>query len=573
MLTNRGRWLILISAGAAVLGLIGSRERLALVSLSILCWIFLEWVLFRIRVDWSVSRLTCTRRVNGSDSPEGTLWSGRTNEIVTAIHSRSAMPFSSIRFEDYLSDNLHCTEGAGPNGVPEVDATLRSYGSMEIVWTAKARAAGRVRLPGVCVRICDLQGLFFAQRFVACEQTFRVLPLCADVEISRPISKRVNALPPPGIHRLQKPGMGSELLELREYVPGDPPKSIAWKVSARRDTLMTREYESEVPVRTTLFVDVSNGAQAGSFGLRAIDRSVFVAATVARGAMAVRDPVSIVLFDERDTRHLGPGSGDRHFYRLLDLLSSACSHRTTSEQLTLSPALMHQAWDQATALYPEMLSRGTGRIPFTIFPISPARRFVYHRRLRLGYLISELFELGPDAPLRLAHDDRMMADYTHRFLTRIGAAQRDIRQQKSVDDSKADVLASSLVRAVSRGRDNELFVLLADLLEYDGKLDALTDAVRLARARHHRVVVICPWPERIRPANDSARIVPQDVNTDELVRRAETERLRMAANRLKAELMRWHVPVAFTADEQAIRLVLSEAELTRDGRSFRAAAI
>ena len=58
-------------------------------------------------------------------------------------------------------------------------------------------------------------------------------------------AKRHNLLPPPGVHRHRRPGSGGELLDLRDYLPGDPPKTIAWKVSARRDKLITREYERD----------------------------------------------------------------------------------------------------------------------------------------------------------------------------------------------------------------------------------------------------------------------------------------------------------------------------------------
>jgi uncharacterized protein (DUF58 family) len=39
---------------------------------------------------------------------------------------------------------------------------------------------------------------------------------------------------------------------------------IAWKPSARRDRLITKEYESDVPVRCVLFLDASNGARVGT---------------------------------------------------------------------------------------------------------------------------------------------------------------------------------------------------------------------------------------------------------------------------------------------------------------------
>ena len=63
-------------------------------------------------------------------------------------------------------------------------------------------------------------------------------------------------------------------------------------------------------------------------------------------------------------------------------------------------------------------------------------------------------------------------------------------------------LDAGLLRCVSRGHDNELFVLLADLLEMGEHIDPLLRAVRVARARHHQVFVICPWQPGIPPPDD-----------------------------------------------------------------------
>lgn len=45
---------------------------------------------------------------------------------------------------------------------------------------------------------------------------------------------------------------GDELHQLRPYRPGDPQRSISWKHSARRDTLLVREYEKPVGVDVML---------------------------------------------------------------------------------------------------------------------------------------------------------------------------------------------------------------------------------------------------------------------------------------------------------------------------------
>ena len=75
------------------------------------------------------------------------------------------------------------------------------------------------------------------------------------------VTKQRNQQLPPGVHRLRSGGSGSELLDLRDYRTGDPPKTIAWKVSARRDRLITKVFENEVPIRCTLFVDVSSSVR------------------------------------------------------------------------------------------------------------------------------------------------------------------------------------------------------------------------------------------------------------------------------------------------------------------------
>src|SRR5204862_2682314 len=93
--------------------------------------------------------------------------------------------------------------------------------------------------------------------------TFPVLPKLVDAEARQRATKRFNLLPPPGVHRLRRPGSGSELLDLRDYRPGDPPKRIAWKASARKGKLITREFESEVPIRCTLFVEASDAVRLG----------------------------------------------------------------------------------------------------------------------------------------------------------------------------------------------------------------------------------------------------------------------------------------------------------------------
>src|SRR5262249_18261381 len=155
-----------------------------------------------------------------------------------------------------------------------------------------------IRFEGVGVHIADVQGLFYHNVFVPNVRQYRVLPALADARGRIPAAKRDNILPLLGHHRHARPGSGSELLDLRDYLPGDPPKTIAWKVSARRDRLMTKEFESEVPIRCTLLVDTSDAVRVGLPGRNALARLVEIAAAVAQATAAARDLTGVCLCSE-----------------------------------------------------------------------------------------------------------------------------------------------------------------------------------------------------------------------------------------------------------------------------------
>src|SRR5262249_3487199 len=148
------------------------------------------------------------------------------------------------------------------------------------------------------------QGFFYHRTFVPGVVVCPVLPARVDSRGRTVTSKQHNLLPPPGIHRLRRSGSGSELLDLRDYLPGDPPKTIAWKVSARRDRLITKEFESEVPLRCTLFVETSNSVRVRWSGQCALGRLLEIAAAVAQANCATRDLTGLCLFDEQSTQSI-----------------------------------------------------------------------------------------------------------------------------------------------------------------------------------------------------------------------------------------------------------------------------
>src|SRR5208283_1940862 len=135
---------------------------------------------------------------------------------------------------------------------------------------------------------------------------------------------------------------------------GDPPRTIAWKVSARRDRLITKEFETEVPIRCTLFVDVSRSVRLPTRQGPPLHRLIEIAAAVLRSNTDRRDLTGLCIFDEQTARSVRPGRSTSHATRLLHLLTDAGSLAPTVRQADLD-RLLPLAYAFAEEVYPELL--------------------------------------------------------------------------------------------------------------------------------------------------------------------------------------------------------------------------
>ena len=557
-MTGRSRWLALLGLAGLGLGLLRNQHTLAWLSLTILVWIFFEWLMFHTRLWFEFPNFKFTRSVNGRSDDRGYLWAGRTVKVVVRIDSSRGSIGPMLALRDCLPENFSVTSGNCENEI------LTRTDSATFTYEAAVAGAGIADLAGIRVTLQDAHGFFVAERFVPLKQTFRLLPAYADVNESQTQIKRVNSLPQHGIHRLQRAGMGSELLELREYVPGDPPKSIAWKVSARRETLMTRQYESEVPVRVHLFVDGSISTRIGGFGKRLLDQMLYIAGTVARSATAVGDPVGAVLFDERGRKRIAPSGGERGFYRLLEGLSDfAVNPPPPPQKLTI--ALRNAAMRLAGERYPELLESRVNQVPFTFFPLIPWK----HGRTQLAAVLTQLYDLSPTQLLEMVHDDNALAQRAQRFLADAGVSWMDplvTSRSQGFHDGMAtmELFGKAITESVAKAKDNEVYVVMANLLESATNISHVLPSVKIALARHHRVIFVCPTPRFRRPGQLTE--VSDTPTAEELLARAEDLRAQELAARLKRALRRIGASAALSGEEEAIRLVLAETNLARSGR-------
>jgi uncharacterized protein (DUF58 family) len=142
-------------------------------------------------------------------------------------------------------------------------------------------------------------------------------------------------------------GEGEELRELREHVPGDPFKRIAWKASARRGQLLVRDMEREERDVVWLVVDASVELWAGVPGHAPLDHAVEEAAALATRHLERGDRVGLIVTAARTRAYIPPEAGAAHGVKIAAALASAASmiddDRTELDELEVAQRVSEHA--------------------------------------------------------------------------------------------------------------------------------------------------------------------------------------------------------------------------------------
>src|SRR5690606_14812147 len=168
---------------------------------------------------------------------------------------------------------------------------------------------GDHRAAGVTVRCVGPLGLAARQATHEVPWTVRVLPPFHSRRHLPGKLARLRELD--GRHSALVRGQGSEFDSLREYVPGDDVRSIDWRATARRDSVVVRTWRPERDRRILIVLDTGR-TSAGRVGdTPRLDHAMDAALLLAALAAKAGDRVDLLAFDRRvrtQVRSTGRGS-------------------------------------------------------------------------------------------------------------------------------------------------------------------------------------------------------------------------------------------------------------------------
>jgi uncharacterized protein (DUF58 family) len=225
--------------------------------------------------------------------------------------------------------NLEIIETVDDRIIPERGAaqTAASMGASEdlrLVFEFPSPTRANYQIGPLIVRARDPFGFYLTEKKLE-PDSLSVMP--------RPERLRGTQLRPrhvgpwPGVIPSRVLGLGTEFYSMREYIPGDDPKRINWKATARYNELIVNEAEAErvTDVMIVLDTDVS---LFGTSDNQLFERGLQAAASYARLLLRQGNRVGVVL--QGGERGSLPASfGKRHERRILYLLAAAKPGRAT----------------------------------------------------------------------------------------------------------------------------------------------------------------------------------------------------------------------------------------------------
>ncbi|MFO1475827.1 MAG: DUF58 domain-containing protein [Verrucomicrobiota bacterium] len=127
-----------------------------------------------------------------------------------------------------------------------------------------------------------------------------------------------------GRHKSPFRGTSVEFTDYKEYVPGDDPRRIDWRVYGRSRRLYVRQHEAETDMTIYLMVDVSGSMNyAGGDAQSKYVLAARIAAALAYLVIHQGDKAALALFGERLQQYLPPGGTRRHLHQLVHELEFA----------------------------------------------------------------------------------------------------------------------------------------------------------------------------------------------------------------------------------------------------------
>jgi uncharacterized protein (DUF58 family) len=232
------------------------------------------------------------------------------------------------RLYDRIPEGISGELGADEHEVPPMDE--RSF-----ALTVVGETRGRYALGPIAMRIVTRLGLI--ARIVVTppkqDESIAVVPSLTNVRRFRLLALQ-NRLSEAGVRALKLRGEGTAFAGLRDYVPGDDPRLLDWKATARHGRLISREQTIERSQTVISLIDCGRAMTQLAGHYSRFEHVLSAALVLSDVAATSGDRVGLVAFDDQIRASVPPQRGDRALRALHRSLSGLEATLTEPDYLS-----------------------------------------------------------------------------------------------------------------------------------------------------------------------------------------------------------------------------------------------
>lgn len=258
---------------------------------------------------------------------------GRTHQIALEIHHNHATPWVITLYDHYpntwrgtdLPQTLKLMPGKVATIFYEVTPSVRGddqFGAIEQMFFSRL-------------------GLWHIIKKQEATKPVKVLPDFAQIMGAgiTNLERWMNLL---GAKKMPRKGLGQDFHQLREYRDEDTFRQIDWKATARKQSLVSREYQDERDQQIVFLLDCGRNMRAKDGDVSHFDCALNAMLLLTYTALRHGDSVGVLTFSNETPRFIRPGKGTAQLGHIVHGLYDVVPTTRTSDYAQAADVLLSQ---------------------------------------------------------------------------------------------------------------------------------------------------------------------------------------------------------------------------------------
>lgn len=234
-------------------------------------------------------------------------WGKKGNDVSGKIvlHNKFFFPVSKM-----CIGVEYCYEPYGTKELKKIKGVLEGKGKGEVFFSVQPMYSGVVKIKLVWIKVWDILGIFGKKRKIGQEKEMVIFPYDLCMRINGDEIKTEMIICQDKMMQSSPGDTPPDVFQIHPYQPGEPIRVVHWKLSARLDDMMSRQYSKETQMLPVLYLYREKIQDAS---LEYLDAYWEMTEALSRGFMLAGISHVVIWNDQKECFHKMEIYGERDF--------------------------------------------------------------------------------------------------------------------------------------------------------------------------------------------------------------------------------------------------------------------